>query len=167
MKIDTKDLEKIFSYQDKLPVAIGGLVRSFGLEAYRVDDMEDGISGAIVKENNKYIIYTNANEPIVRRRFTIAHELAHYLLHKNFIDNDLNGNLTDAKSGVMYRSKLSNTNEREANQLASEILMPIQYLNKNILPINLLAEKLQVSREAIKIRLNKLENKFLIKDTIN
>ena len=173
MRISKKSLKNILSFQKDIPVAIGKLANSFNLEVYRVDDMKDGISGAIVNENGKYVIYTNENEPIVRRRFTIAHELAHYLLHKNIIDDDLDGNLTDAKDiGIMYRSKLSTIFEREANILASEILIPIYELKKfidedNINSISKLSNIFKVSKEAIRIRTDILKNKFLIKDIID
>lgn len=167
------DISKILEYQKNIPVPIVALSNHFNIEVFKVSNMSNGISGAIIKDNNKYTIYTNKNEPENRRRFTIAHELAHFLLHKNIIDNQCNGNLTDAKDiGIMYRSKLSSIFEREANILASEILMPIDKLKSliyedNIDSISKLSDIFQVSKEAIRIRTDKLENKFLIKDTIN
>ena len=55
-----------------------------------------------------------------RQRFTIAHELAHFLLHKSLIDSSIYG-ITDS---ILYRSDAPENTEREANRLAAEIVMP-------------------------------------------
>ncbi len=62
-------------------------------------------------------ITINKHEPKHRQRFTLAHEIAHYLLHHDLIGVGLTDN-------VLYRSKLTDAKEAEANRLASDILMP-------------------------------------------
>src|SRR6266498_5181494 len=42
---------------------------------------EEDISGAIVREGDQITIGINAAHPISRKRFTIAHEIGHLLLH--------------------------------------------------------------------------------------
>lgn len=129
--------------------------------------MNEGISGAIINKNGIYTIYTNKNELERRRRFTIAHELAHYILHKDIINNHLSGNLTDAIdfSGIMYRSKLSSIFETDANKLAAEILMPLDKMKKFYygLGYNMIkmSEEFNVARQGIKIRIDNLYNIFL------
>ena len=54
----------------------------------------------------------------MRRRFTIAHEIAHFLLHRDKIGDQLSDD-------AMYRSSLSSDDERAANRLAADILMPM------------------------------------------
>ncbi len=94
----------------------------------------------ILKEGNgEYAIYSNGKDPKVRRRFTYAHELAHFLLHKEHIGDGLREN-------PLFRSILSNQQEIEANKLAADILMPLPILNE-------LAEIFDVSRSAMLIRL--------------
>ena len=59
----------------------------------------------------------NRFESKERQRFTIAHEIAHYLIHRDKID-------AGVVDSVLYRSKLSSRTEAEANRLAADIVMP-------------------------------------------
>lgn len=154
--IDEKDLNTIKEYQKDYPVKITKISKAFNINVYEVL-MSENISGAIIKEYDKYIIYVNAADGRNRRRFTIAHEISHFILHKEQIDD----NLTD---NAMYRSRLSNVLERQANRLASEILMPAELvfnlLNKNK-SISEMACLFEVSEEAMRIRLEQGGNIFL------
>src|SRR3546814_15171584 len=64
-----------------------------------------------------FAIYVNGSHPRVRRRFSIAHEIAHFALHRNLIGDGV----TD---DAMYSSNLSSAVEVQANRLAADILMP-------------------------------------------
>ena len=93
--------------------------------------------------------------------------MAHYILHKDIIDNDLNGNLTDAKGsgGIMYRSKLSTIFEKDANKLAAEILMPLEKVKELYLKYNdikKLSNEFAVSEQAMRIRINNPYNQFIL-----
>lgn len=154
--IDEKYLNTIKEHQKYYPVKITKISKAFNINVYEVL-MSENISGAIIKEYDKYIIYVNAADGRNRRRFTIAHEISHFILHKEQIDD----NLTD---NAMYRSRLSNVLERQANRLASEILMPAELvfnlLNKNK-SISEMACLFEVSEEAMRIRLEQGGNIFL------
>lgn len=84
-----------------------------------------------------------------RKRFTIAHEIAHIIFHRDKIGAGL---VDDA----LYRSRLSNTEEIEANKLAAQILMPWnlinQYMDANA-AVQSLAEIFDLSDSAMAIRL--------------
>ena len=92
-----------------------------------------------------------------RQRFTVAHELAHYLEHRPHIIGD---GLTD-DIGVLFRSNQSGVSfnmEREANRIAAEILMPEKLLEAAIESGDYktkrqLADYFGVSEEALSIRL--------------
>lgn len=153
--IENNFLEIINDYQEDIPVNVAQLSKALGIDMYK-SNME-GISGAIVKEGEKYSIYINNSDAIVRQRFTAAHEIAHFLLHRQLIGN----NLTD---NAMYRSRLSNVYERQANRLASEILMPAMYVDKFINEnrgIYEMSTLFNVSEDAMRIRLNEGGNIFL------
>jgi hypothetical protein len=64
-----------------------------------------------------YSIRVNIKDVWVRQRFTVAHELGHFLRHRNRVQN----RLIDDR---MYRSGHGKTVEYEANSLAAELLMP-------------------------------------------
>ena len=153
--IENKYLEIIDKHQQKTPVKITDIANDLDIKVYK--STMSGISGAILKEDKKYVIYVNSEDNRNRQRFTIAHEIAHYILHKDKIGN----NLTD---NAMYRSRLSNVLEKQANRLASEILMPVKFVmlyineDKNI---SQMASLFEVSEEAVKIRLEEGGNIFL------
>src|SRR3546814_13450473 len=64
-----------------------------------------------------FAIYVNGSHPRVRRRFSIAHEIAHFALHRNLIGDGV----TD---DAMYRSNLSSAVEVQSNRMAAAIMMP-------------------------------------------
>lgn len=135
------------------PILLKPITESLGLKVY-VSDFNDPISGMIKKDtrsNSGYSIYVNSTHHKNRMRFTVAHEIAHYILHQEYIGD---GILDD----VMYRSSLSSKMEREANNFAANILMPWSLLDKMMkentnVSIEELAEKFEVSKSAMSIRL--------------
>lgn len=153
----------IKSNQSDYPVKIIKLANDLDISVYSTS-FKNNISGAILKKDNKYVIYINEKDNKNRQRFTIAHEIAHFLLHRDKIGD----NLTDIPSGIMYRSRLSNIYEKQANRLASEILIPFKLLRnlliENTTDISKLANLFGVSKEAIRIRLKEGENIFLPED---
>lgn len=156
-------LNVIKKNQKTIPVLITKIASELGITIYRAK-MSKNISGAIFGknlgyDNEEYIIYVNGSHHINRQRFTIAHEIAHFLLHKDKIGD----NLTDS---AMYRSKLSNVLERQANTLAAEILMPISDLrnyvyNKEITDVKILSNIFGVSKETMQIRLRDINKNNL------
>ena len=71
------------------PVEIVRICNENGLKVFE-EYLDSNISGLIVVDEkvwSKYdtdkFILVNLAESAVRRRFTIAHELAHYVLHRN------------------------------------------------------------------------------------
>lgn len=83
-----------------------------------------GCEGRIVHKNGQSIITVNGKcEFESRRRFTIAHEIGHYLLHKN----DLINHNDDISSLSWFNDKNKKRifeQEFEANEFASELLLP-------------------------------------------
>jgi Zn-dependent peptidase ImmA (M78 family) len=120
-------------------------------------------SGAIVKRGQNFAIYVNANEPPARKRFTIAHEIGHKLLHMTlnadaeFVDNDDNfrtNETIDVSSWTEERVR-----EWEANTFASALLMNRELVLakwQETNDINYLAWVFQVSQPAMSIRLTQL-----------
>jgi hypothetical protein len=112
------DREAIANYASQIPVPIGEIGRHFGLRIRSVTLPSD-ISGLIkLGDDGVYEIQVNNTDAPVRQRFTVAHEIAHYLLHREFIG------LEGIEDSILYRSRLSNRQEAEANRLAAAILLP-------------------------------------------
>jgi len=150
-------------YLSQRPVKLGALARELGV-AIKVSSLGTGISGQISKEEDKYVIRVNRNEARERQRFTIGHELAHFLLHQDVIDRSPNG-ITDT---VLYRSGEPQQIEYEANKLAAEIVMPTALVNQELernfggvvteATIEALANRFEVSKAAMEIKLSSFSN---------
>ena len=92
----------IEKHQRAAPVLVTAIARELGLEVYNTSVWTDDISGMIRKEqggSSGYAIYVNGTHPESRRRFTIAHEIGHFILHREFIGDGI----TD---DALYRSAL-------------------------------------------------------------
>lgn len=162
LRLDPKRRALIEGYFEQIPVRLGDLAKDLGVSAVRVSSMKTGTSGQISKESGEYVIRVNRNEARERQRFTIAHELAHFLLHKDLIDSSKDG-ITD---NVLYRSGASEQVEFEANKLAADIVMPsctVEHILKSEYKglitettIENLASRFGVSKAAMEIRLKSL-----------
>ncbi len=149
---------KIQEYQSNIPVRVVTLAKKELKIDVQLAVLSPNISGVIKpssSEEGKFVIQINRYDNEPRRRFTIAHEIGHFLLHREKITGD---GIADS---VLYRSNLSDTIEREANLFAADLLMPqpkiiesikdIDYKNGEGIPE--LAEKFNVSLAAIRARL--------------
>ncbi len=95
------------------------------------DLLEQGVSGAIIYENNFYKILVSSSETKERQYFTLAHEMGHYFLHKNDIITATDKVLIDNQdnyAGALFRamplSEADRRRETEANEFAAELIMP-------------------------------------------
>jgi hypothetical protein len=140
-------------FTDKAPVDISGLAAALGVNVWQGTLGSD--AGEIFRDLKRggfsgYSIRVNASDPPVRKRFTAAHELAHFLRHRNRFTN----RLIDDR---MYRSGLGSGVEAEANRLAADLLMPRRLLRQfrlaGITSPKELAKMFNVSVEAIKLRI--------------
>lgn len=97
------------------------------------------ISGILVTIEGKPTIGINSDEPLVRKRFTVAHEIGHFVMGHGSCDLCADSN-----------------EEREANQFAAELLMPPSLLRddfKRESDIGELSKKYMVSMEALRYQL--------------
>lgn len=143
-----------------VPIDPTKLAEKLGVIVEEVD-LDNDVSGLFVtKDNVSYIMY-NKEEHKFRQRFTIAHELGHYMLHKDvslFIDKT---------QRVLYRDSASTTGEklkeREANAFAAALLMPKTLIEEAVSEVpygedivDYLSDKFQVSALAMSFRLSNL-----------
>jgi hypothetical protein len=140
-------------HQAQAPVNVLGLAEDLDLNVWG-DSLGDK-SGKLFQDPEHggasgYSIVVNEAEPSTRQRFTIAHEIAHFLLHRDQIGHAV-------EDDTFYRSSLSSTRETEANRLAADILMPYGLIRRlqerGITEVRDLAAALDVSQPALKIRL--------------
>ena len=136
------------------------LANAYGIEVKNARFADGDISGMLRKENDKIIIYVNSSESIMRKRFTVAHELGHYFLNHLEKNDKTIHRKTDFFSNVTPK-------ESDANAFAAAILMD-QYKVEELydklhyigVPLDKIISKLsstfRVSRPAVNIRLKKL-----------
>jgi len=118
----------------KAPVPIEKIALWLDLEVIPAD-LGEGVSGVLFIRDGKATIGVNESEHRIRRRFTVAHELGHYILHKMrnelFIDKQMT-----LGSQMLFRDSESSLGEkrqeREANAFAAAILMPRFMLQREI-----------------------------------
>lgn len=144
-------------FQVSPPVKVIGLANELGIKVYKVEGWSEQISGRIFRSLEKggdsgFAIEVNADHSNTRQRFTVAHEIAHFVLHEPDI-----GYGTGLYDDALYRSGLSNHKEVQANRWASRILMPDHLIQEAIgrygTDIAKLASVFDVSPQAMAIRL--------------
>jgi Zn-dependent peptidase ImmA (M78 family) len=148
----------------KPPVPVDKIAERLGLELMLME-LDADMSGALIRSDDgeTVMIAVNETHSRVRRRFTVAHEIAHYVL----------GHLTDEphidrEFTAIHRNEVSSqaTDPREikANTFAASLLMPEDFLLKDFvksggfdgLALSQMALRYQVSEQALKYRLANL-----------
>jgi len=111
----------------------------------------DGVALAV--KGARGLIVVNPNRLETRIRFTIAHEIGHILKHYPVLERE--GKI------FLFSGKDSTAFEREANVFATELLMPRQKVINAFHgysdEVQCLAELFQVSKQAMRIRLEELK----------
>lgn len=144
----------IQAHQGAIPVPLIDIAHQMGLRVFTVPDWDASAAGKIEPaDGGGFCIYVNGGYDAGRQRFVIAHEIAHFVLHKDMIRD---GVYDDRR----FQSNLAPMFEAEANQLAALILLPEKWV-KNLHSemrgdIPALAERFGVTQEAMAYRLRQL-----------
>jgi IrrE N-terminal-like domain len=150
---DESPMAVVAKHQKAPPVMLGPIAKELGIPV-KLAPLGKAIAGQIMRDplhggRSGFSIWINSDESRHRQKFTLAHELAHYILHRDLIESGI-------VDDTMYRSDLGNTYETQANQLAADILMPVRLIKKwrELHPeVKELASLFDVSEQAMKIRL--------------
>jgi hypothetical protein len=142
-------------------------LRREGVQAGDLGNPSDVLAGFVFAAGRVGWAFVSAADPVSRRRFTAAHELGHFVLHRatmGWFRADTDETLHEADGDVADRM------EREANRFAAEILMPAEVCRARAAELRekhrccprgvlvyRLASELLVSREALRYRLQALE----------
>lgn len=116
------------------PIKIEVVARKLGIIIIR-EPMGDEVSGFLLFKNSMPIIGVNSSQHPNRQRFTIAHEIGHYILgHKSnglVIDDNVN-----IHHGAIFRkhdsTAINKSHEVEANVFAAALLMPENILKERL-----------------------------------
>jgi Zn-dependent peptidase ImmA (M78 family) len=138
----------------EVPTPIEDVARLLGLRISRAPSTE--FSGLLLRKDGKALIGVNSSEAPVRQRFTIAHEIGHFVLHPEkdaFVDFRKSFGAGEVRP----------PRERHADMFAAALLMPRKVLLKHFRRLagevdtdsitKALAKRYSVSEDAMRFRL--------------
>jgi Zn-dependent peptidase ImmA (M78 family) len=146
------------------PVPVMKIAKACGARIH-VDSLDGDLSGFLYRDEKDAIIGINTHHSSARQNFTLAHELAHLLLHEQeqlHVDHGFRVRLRNDVS-----SQGTDEAEREANLFAASLLMPKKFIEKDLAGVEFvdlldddllydLARKYGVSTQALVNRLKNL-----------
>lgn len=147
-----------------VPVPVEAIAKELGVAIRREHFDAPDVSGVLIREPGQTpVIGVNTATVAVRQRFTVAHELGHFLLHQGkrlVLDRAVRVNFRDNASSLA-----TDAEEIEANAFAASLLMPsglvLAELHKQLRGrpcsdselVERLATRFKVSRSAMEFRL--------------
>lgn len=149
------DLLKVY-WDGKLPIDPVRIAKAMGVKVVPEFYLGNGESGSVELDDGVPIIRYEITEPLVRQRFTIAHELGH------LARGHLNAGKTkfrDTKAN--FFSAHHDPQEVEANQFAANLLMPSSVVKwvveqQRVKDVTQLANVFNVSEAAMGYRMKNL-----------
>jgi len=154
--IDSAD--KLLSYAERrristLPLDVNAVVTSLGIDL-EYGPLPDDLSGTLRMDSDtaKWKMVVNSAHHQNRQRYTIAHEIGHFCLHRYAVK--------EFRDRVFFRATASNQMEWEANEFAGAILMSEQnfrrLLHEGVSSVDDLAVRFGVSSLALRVRAKQL-----------
>jgi predicted transcriptional regulator len=150
--IDSADKLIAFARQQGIttfPLDIEPLALALEIDV-QYQPLEDDLSGILRlnPDNNKWEMVVNSLHHKNRQRYTIAHEIGHFCLHRYAVK--------EFKDRIFFRATASNQMEWEANEFAGQILMPEdefrRLIREGVASVDDLARHFSVSSLALRIR---------------
>ena len=156
--------------QKKLPIDPFVVAKHLGIQVECASAPSDDISGFLLIDHKKSLIGLNCDHSETRKRFTLSHEIGHYILQHHLGKGTPH---VDKQMSIQFRNAASATGSKieeiEANLFAAELLMPEHMLKRSLQKcpnlclgsenddtISTLAEEFGVSGAAMTVRLSSL-----------
>lgn len=144
------------------PVPVEAIAKRLGI-VVQIVPLDDHLSGMSFVKDGHSVIVVNASHHPNRQRFTLAHELAHHVLHKPYLAENVH-----VDTAVLARNDRSSagvdSKEVQANAFAAELLMPQSELRRfgrvdvnDDVRVGELARRFKVSSTAMAVRLENLQ----------
>jgi hypothetical protein len=132
------------------PVSLRDVVSALNLEVVQAAGEPFLGEAALQPVGDGHAIVLRGASGEHRRRFTIAHEIGHFVLHPRRLAPERGGAVNAAWQAQ----------EREADQFAAELLMPEALVREAVVQhgddVRRLADRFDVSRKAMQVRLRGL-----------
>ena len=138
---------------DSVPLNVAAVAEKVGIRIEYIS-LENDLSGILYKdeEDDSWVMQVNEDHHPNRRRYTIAHELGHFCLHRH-----LRRRFEDK---IFFRGGEANKPEWQANDFAGAILMPEdkfrEMVRSGVSKVEVLAKEFKVSTLALRIRAKNL-----------
>ena len=141
---------------DELPICPFTIAAQLGITVRAKPDAAAGVSGMLVRYGDEFgILYATHIPSIGFQRFSIAHELGHYLLEGHPEALLSNGSTHESRAGFTARNRY----EVEADHFAAGLLMPealfraaMRRVGEGLKAVEALADRCQTSLTATAIR---------------
>jgi Zn-dependent peptidase ImmA (M78 family) len=143
----------------EVPTPIEDVARALEIHISRAPSAD--FSGLLIRKNGRALIGVNSSEAPVRQRFTIAHEIGHFILHPR------QDAFVDFRKGT-GKGEVKPPRERHADMFAAALLMPRKTLVKDFRRLAkdgytdqitaTLAKQYAVSEDAMRFRLMNLNS---------
>lgn len=146
---------EIRSVTETAPVDVLEAARRLGVHVFSAK-LADKVSGVLLRDpsygsESGFVIFVDSDEPSYRQRFTAAHELGHFVLHRDSVGERNEDNY------LLRSENMSNQQEVEANKFAAALLMPMDLIEQQMelgnSTVSGLANEFGVSPTAMSIRL--------------
>ncbi len=112
------------------PVDLVKILRANRIEYEEVEDFPDTVDALIIEDGANVYAAVNSRHHLHRRRFSLAHELGHYFLHK---DGKLEELITiDSPPSEEEEMASKDPTEIEADLFAGELLVPLEMLKVHV-----------------------------------
>jgi Zn-dependent peptidase ImmA (M78 family)/DNA-binding XRE family transcriptional regulator len=136
------------------PIEVLAIARDLGIAVFP-RPFPNALSALLLRHERNAFIGINNHQAPVRQRFSLAHELGHFVLHHkdhHFIDYGVPQAVEGELPGYDWNQ------ERASNQFAAELLMPAELIKEDARTTSLsrLATRYDVSQEAMGFRLANL-----------
>jgi Zn-dependent peptidase ImmA (M78 family) len=125
------------------------------------EDLPNEISGMIRRERDgSWRVIYNRYHAKVRQRFTVAHEIGHFIFHRDLLDCGVSDTLAYRADEVrLPNPKITREHEWQANNFAANLLIPDRWLRAaqaaGIKDVKELAQRFEVSETAMRIKMRR------------
>lgn len=113
------------------PVPVDDLAKVVGLEIVYERFNGDDVSGMLFRDGRRApTIIVNSTDARVRQRFTVAHELGHFVLEhadQFYVSSTVRVSFRDRQSAMATK-----VDEMQANQFAASLLMPRAFVDHGV-----------------------------------
>lgn len=126
-------MDKLSQFQSSAPVDVEAAIKSVGISLKKAIDLAPGVAGHIRPlDGGRFEIATTKHDHPYRQRFTMAHELGHFVLHRSLIGSGVGDDIKyrSTETEDFYNTDIDLVHEKQANSFAANFLMPKDLVEK-------------------------------------